>query len=438
MKSFVNSIYFKLFAIGILALLLLIPTAMIEGLVRDRENIRDEAVSEVSSKWGYAQTLTGPFISIPYTRYTVTETTNGKTIVSENRERLHILPENLSVSGDILPEIRKRGIYEIPVYTTDVQISGDFNLPDLSTLDVPLTDLEFDKAELVLGVTDLRGIQSQIEVAWDDKRSFFSPGTPSNDVVYSGLHTPIGFTNDSAAQHRFTMNVSLRGSGHLFVVPMGKVTDVALRSSWPDPKFNGAFLPTNPNPTSEGFEAQWSVFDLNRNFPQWWTNNGHSVEDASFGVELLVPVDDYQKTYRSIHYAILFIGLTFMVFFFIEVSKKVHIHSIQYLLVGMALVVFYTLLLSLSEHIDYNFAFGLAAGATIALITGYVKAVLKSGPLTLLIAGILSVLYGFIFVVIQLQDLALLIGSIGIFLILALTMYFSRKIDWSSARSGDA
>jgi inner membrane protein len=234
------------------------------------------------------------------------------------------------------------------------------------------------------------------------------------------------------------MNVSLRGSGHLFVVPMGKVTDVALRSSWPDPKFNGAFLPTNPNPTSEGFEARWSVLDLNRNFPQWWTNDRHSVEDASFGVELLVPVDDYQKTYRSIHYAILFIGLTFMVFFFIEVSKKVHIHSIQYLLVGMALVVFYTLLLSLSEHIDYNLAFGLAAGATIALITGYVKAVLKSGPLTLLIAGILSVLYGFIFVVIQLQDLALLIGSIGIFLILALTMYFSRKIDWSSARSGDA
>ena len=437
MKSIVHSIYFKLFAIGILALLLLIPTAMIESLIRERENTRSEAVNEVSSKWGYGQTLTGPFIAIPYTRYTVTETTNGNSIVSENRERLHILPENLLIDGALLPEIRKRGIYEIPVYTTEVKLSGDFVLPDLTTLDVPFTDLEFDKAELVLGVTDLRGIQSQIEVDWDGTRTLFAPGTPTNDVIESGLHTSVPMTNDTAKVYRFDFSVSLRGSDHLYFIPMGKVTTVNLNSRWPDPKFNGAFLPANPNPTADGFSAEWTVLDLNRNFPQWWTNSRHSVYDAAFGVDLLVPVDDYQKTYRSIHYAILFIGLTFMVFFFIEVSKKVHIHSIQYLLVGMALVVFYTLLLSTSEHIDYNLAFGLSAVATIALITGYVKAVLKSVPLTLLIAGILSVLYGFIFVVIQLQDFALLIGSIGIFLILALTMYFSRKIDWSSARSGD-
>lgn len=438
MKSIVHSIYFKLFAIGILALLLLIPTAMIENLVRDRENTRFDAVNEVSSKWGYAQTLTGPFLSIPYTRYTVSETTSGSKIVTENRERLHILPEKLAITGTLNPQTRKRGIYEIPVYTTDVRFNGEFVLPDLSTLDVPVSDLEFDKAELVLGVTDLRGIQSQIEVEWDATSTLFAPGTPSNDVVDSGLHTTVDMTNDSARTYPFGLSLSLRGSSHLYVVPMGKVTTVNLASSWPDPKFNGAFLPNDPTPSPDGFAAEWTVLDLNRNFPQWWTNSKHSVYDAAFGVDLLVPVDDYQKTYRSIHYAILFIGLTFMVFFFIEVSKKVHIHSIQYLLVGMALVVFYTLLLSTSEHIDYNLAFGLSAGATIALITGYVKAVLKSGALTVLIAGILSVLYGFIFVVIQLQDFALLIGSIGIFLILALTMYFSRKIDWSSARSGDA
>lgn len=437
MKSIFNSIYFKLFAIGILALLLLIPTAMIEDLVRDRENTRYEAIEEVSSKWSYGQTLTGPFLSIPYTRYTVTETTLGNTVVSENRERLHILPEQLSIQGQLQPDIRKRGIYEIPVYTTEVELSGDFVLPDLGSLDVPISDLEFDKAELVLGLTDLRGIQSQIEVEWDAKRSFFASGTPSSDVVHSGLHTAVSVARESAENYHFELSLSLRGSSHLYLVPMGKVTEVKLESSWPDPKFDGAFLPSHSMTTADGFTAEWSVLDLNRNFPQWWTNKRHNVSEAAFGVDLLVPVDDYQKTYRSIHYAILFIGLTFMVFFFIEVSKRVHIHSIQYLLVGMALVVFYTLLLSTSEHMDYNAAFSLSAVATIALITGYVKAVLKSKSLTLLIAGILSVLYGFIFVVIQLQDFALLIGSIGIFLILALTMYFSRKIDWSSARSGD-
>jgi inner membrane protein len=208
------------------------------------------------------------------------------------------------------------------------------------------------------------------------------------------------------------------------------VTDVNLASEWPNPSFNGAFLPDKRTVTVNGFKANWNVLHLNRNFPQIWTGNQHAISNSSFGIDLLLPVDNYQKSYRSIRYAILFIGFTYLVFFFIEVLNKIFIHPIQYILVGVALIVFYTLLLSISEHINYNFAFIISALATLLLIAGYVRAILKSGKLTMLISGILAVLYTFIFVIIQLQDYALLIGSIGLFIILGLVMYFSRKIDW--------
>jgi inner membrane protein len=216
----------------------------------------------------------------------------------------------------------------------------------------------------------------------------------------------------------------------LYFTPVGKVTDVRLSSAWPNPSFNGAFLPDRRRVGDTGFTANWNVLHLNRNYPQLWTSNKYDISGSAFGIDLLLPVDSYQKTYRSIHYAILFIGFTFLVFFFIEVLNKIFIHPMQYLLVGVALIVFYTLLLAISEHLHFNLAFILSALATLFLIGGYVRAILRSARLTMLISGILTILYAFIFVIIQLQDYALLIGSIGIFIILALVMYFSRKIDW--------
>jgi inner membrane protein len=217
---------------------------------------------------------------------------------------------------------------------------------------------------------------------------------------------------------------------------MGKVTDINMNSNWSNPSFNGAFLPDTHKVDHNGFVANWNVLHLNRNFPQIWTSSHQTIEGSAFGVDLLLPVDNYQKSYRAIRYAILFIGFTFLVFFFIEVLNKIFIHPVQYILVGIALIVFYTLLLAISEHIRFNYAFVLSAVATLLLIGGYIRAILKSWKLTGLITGILSVLYSFIFVIIQLQDYALLIGSIGVFIILALTMYFSRKIDWYNLSLG--
>ncbi len=432
MQPLKNNVYFKVGTIMIIGVLLLIPTQLIRKLIEEREFTQNEAIREVSSKWGYEQTLSGPIISIPYDRRYVEESSNNDTTDQTVlvKEYIHILPTMLNISGTINPEKRTRGIYEIVVYDSELNISGNFSQIDLDAIDVEKKDIHFDKAEFVIGIDDLRGIEEQVNLSWNDTSLSFNPGVSSNDVVSSGINAVLNLNPDDSSAHNFSLDLNLKGSQLLYFTPVGKVTDVKLSSEWPNPSFNGSFLPDTREVSEAGFTANWNVLHLNRNYPQIWTNNRFFIGDSSFGIDLLLPVDSYQKSYRSIRYAILFVGFTFIVFFFIEVLNKIFIHPIQYILVGVSLIVFYTLLLSISEHMNYNYAFIVSAAATLLLIAGYVRAILKSGKLTMLITGILTVLYSFIFVIIQLQDYALLIGSIGIFIVLGLVMYFSRKIDW--------
>jgi inner membrane protein len=431
MKELKNNIYLKLGAIVFITLVLLIPTSMIRSLITEREATQNEAIKEVSSKWAEQQTISGPFVSIPYYRYVkeVSPKDSAEKIV-QVKDYLHILPSQLNISGNINPEKRYRGIYEIVVYNSKLEISGTFNKFVLAALDIQPKDISFDKAEFVVGIDDLRGIEEQINLSWNNESISFNPGVSSDDVVKSGINAVVKMVPKDSSTYQFKLSLNLKGSQLLYFTPVGKVTDINLSSDWPNPSFNGAFLPDKREISEKGFKANWNILHLNRNFPQVWTGSQHTISKSSFGIDLILPVDNYQKSYRSIRYAILFIGFTFLVFFFIEVLNKVFIHPVQYILVGVALIVFYTLLLSFSEHMKYNLAFIISALSTLLLIAGYVKAILKSTQLSLLISGILTVLYTFIFVIIQLQDYALLIGSIGIFIILGLVMYFSRKIDW--------
>lgn len=431
MTNLKSNIYFKIGTIIFIMLMLLIPTSMIKSLINERENTQDNAISEVSSKWGEEQTISGPFISIPYYKYVKQFSKKDSTEkIVQLKEYLHILPNNLNINGEINPEKRYRSIYEVVVYNSKLDISGTFNNIDFDELDIKKENILFNKAEFVIGINDLRGIEKQIHLNWDNKQLSFNPGVTSNDVVRSGINALLSIDSNDSTKHSFDLTLDLKGSQLLYFTPVGKITDINLNSKWPNPSFNGAFLPDSRKVSEKGFSANWNVLHLNRNYPQIWTNHRHKINHSSFGLNLLLPVDNYQKSYRSIKYAVLFIGFTFLVFFFIEVLNKVFIHPIQYILVGISLVVFYTLLLSISEHLKYNLAFIISAISTLVLISGYVKAILKSNKLSLLITGILLILYTFIFVIIQLQDYALLIGSIGIFLILGLVMYFSRKIDW--------
>lgn len=431
MKNLKNSVFFKILTIVIIIILLLIPTSMIKNLIGEREGTKNEAILEVSSKWATSQTVSGPFISIPYYKF-VKEP--AKDDVPERilqiKEYIHILPTQLKIVGNVKPEKRNRGIYDIVVYNSNLNLSGIFTSLNLKTLDIDSKNILFDKAEFIVGINDLRGIEKQVILKWNGANYNFNSGVSSKNVVSSGINAILSLDAKDETVYNFDLNIDLKGSEYLYFTPVGKTTDVKISSSWKDPSFMGAFLPDSRKVAESGFEAKWNILHLNRNYPQIWTNDAHKIEESNFGVNLLLPVDNYQKSYRSIQYAILFIGFTFLVFFFIEVLYKRFIHPIQYLLVGISLIIFYTLLLSISEHLSFNYAFIISAIATLVLITGYVFAILKSKNLTILISGILAILYGFIFIIIQLQDYALLIGSIGIFLILGLVMYFSRKIDW--------
>ncbi len=439
MKNLKNSIIFKVIVIFILILVLMIPTSMVQSLVHERENVQESAIDEVSSKWGMGQTLTGPYLSIPYDRYVkrYSQKDSVEKVIKE-KEWIYLLPELLSIDGDISPEKRYRGIYEVVVYDGDFNLSGHFKPLNLKGFDINPKLIHFDQARLNLGITDLKGIEQQVHVNWNDEVLDFNSGLSTSDLCNSGINTVVELAQNDSSDYQFNLDISLKGSQHIYFIPLGKTSQVELSSEWPTPSFGGEYLPDNREVGESGFTANWEVLHLNRNYPQSWTMERQFVENSSFGTDLLLPVDNYKKSYRVARYAILFLVFTFMVFFFVEVLNKTYIHPIQYLLVGIALVVFYSLLLAISEHIKFNFAYLLSMLLTLLLIGTYTKAIIKVKRVPQLITGILLSLYGFIFTIIQLEDYALLIGSIGVFVILGLVMYFSRKIDWYGLQIGDA
>jgi inner membrane protein len=228
----------------------------------------------------------------------------------------------------------------------------------------------------------------------------------------------------------FSLDIKLKGSELLYFTPVGRTTEVNMTSSWKDPAFDGQYLPDTSDISGKGFSAWWKVMQVSRNYPQCWADGTYDLASSSFGVRLIQPTDNYAKSERSVKYAILFIALTFTVFFFLEILQRKQVHPLQYILVGFALCIFYTLLLSISEYTGFNAAYIIAGSATVALIGLYVWSIFKKGRIALGFTLALGGLYAYIFILIQLQDYALLFGSIGLFIIIAILMFYSRKIDW--------
>ena len=431
MDNFKENIYFKLGIITFIALILIASVSMVSNLAKERQNLQSDAVNDISSKWGNAQTVTGPVISIPYYRYEKQIQEDKSIKYLKYKEYIYIMPETLEINGEILPEARHRNIYETVVYKSKLTIRGSFNPVNINDLNINPENVLWDKAELTLGISDLRGIENQLMLTLNEKDILFNPGSSAPDIIFSGVNAKFPKIDpENPVDYNFSVNLNLKGSRQLYFIPAGKTTEIHLTSPWQNPSFNGSFLPYPHKTDKNGFTADWKVLNLNRNFPQIWTNKKYNFDNSSFGVDLLLSVDNYQKIMRSIKYAVLFILFTFITFFFTEVLKKKFIHPVQYILVGVALVIFYILLLSITEQLNFNYAFFISAGATLLLISAYIRAILKSTALMLLISGILALLYLFIFVIIQMQDYSLLIGSIGLFFILALIMLLSRKVDW--------
>jgi inner membrane protein len=411
---------------------------MLESLIHERQGLHNEATREIASKWGRGQTLAGPVLSIPYTAAKKDDKGNIEYVTNY----AHFLPKDLKIDGSILPEKRYRGIYVVILYKTILHVSGRLEYPDVSDLGISPESCHFDQAFISFGITDLKGINEMVKCRINEKEFTFGPGIPSKDLFNSGIS--FKYKPDSLQGMNFSFDLNLNGSSEIKFLPFGEETNVKLVSGWGNPKFEGAFLPDSRTVEDSGFVANWKILQLNRNYPQQglgsFINERYSdneIEDyhdnsdnSDFGVKLILPVDEYKKTIRSVKYCIMLLIITFLTFFFVEVLNKKRIHPIQYLLVGFAICLFYVLLLSISEHLTFASAYLVSFIAIVSLITFYVRYVFNKTSLTIIFSIILSILYGFFYSLLQLEDYSLLMGSIGLFLILATIMYLTRKVNW--------
>jgi inner membrane protein len=341
----------------------------------------------------------------------------------------HYLPAQLHVDGTLKPETRKRGIYTVVVYEGKLVLKGTFSKPDSMLSDMPGARLNLDGAYFTIGVSDMRGIKNLPELVVNGTPNMVEPGVADTDLFPSGITVRAGAI-PPGKNLDFEITLVINGSEDLSVEALGKTSRISMRSDWSEPGFSGAFLPINRQVTSQGFTAEWNVTHLNRNFPQQWINNKFSTKEAQLGVELLIPVDHYQKSMRAIKYAILFIALNFIIFMFIEMRSRSRIHPFQYAMVALALLMFYTLLISISEQIGFNPAYLISAVAVTLLISWYAWSILRQKSLVAWVFLLQTGLYLFLFIILQLQDYALLTGSIGLFIILAVIMRASQKIKW--------
>lgn len=424
-----KSLTIKGLIIGAMIFLMLIPSLLVLGLIHERKSTRDEAIRKIDAKWSYAQTLSGPLLALPC-RETIPIDTEGKPNPTVKSYNTYITPQTLDIEAKLYPEERYYGIYKAILYKSVIEISGRFESTVNNTDHIVV---DWQNASVILGITDLRGIAEKV---------VFTTGGQSYDVTTGS--SPMGeVIRAQIANLRqgepldFTCTLTMNGSGSINFLPIGQTTRVLVAGAWSAPGFIGNYSPTSTI-DAEGFTAQWQVLPYNRSLPDSWRNDSWPAQleyqsqrtELSFGVNLVETVDIYQLNARSAKYALMFIALTFVVFFFVEVIARKRIHPIQYLLVAIALILFYSLLLSFSEPLGFAWAYLIASAATITLITAYAASIFRSGRLTTLLALILAGLYGFLYVILQLENTALMAGSIGLFVVLGIIMYFSRRIRW--------
>jgi inner membrane protein len=425
-QQFTNSYSFKMVIVTGLALLLLIPSFLIQEIIRERIALSEEVKNELYAQWGGKQVVAGPVLNVPFT-VTVPEEYNQAAGVRQGVA--HFLPETLETDAILNSETRKRGIYTVVVYEGSIKLKGTFAQPDVALLDLQNAQYNWGAAYFTIGVSDMRGIKNLPELIINGRKCNVEPGVGDTDLFPSGITIKAG-TIDLGKPMNFEIELVLNGSEDLSVEALGKTSAITMKSGWAQPSFTGGFLPVNREVTAQGFTADWLVTHLNRNFPQQWIDSKYSTHDAVLGVELLIPVDHYQKSMRSAKYAILFIALNFIIFIFIEIKSKTRIHPFQYTLVALALLIFYALLTSIGEQIGFNLAYLLSAVAVTLLISWYTFTMLRDKRMVVWVTLLQTGLYLFLFTILQLQDYALLAGSIGLFVILAIIMRASQRIKW--------
>lgn len=453
-KSSVGSSNFvKVLIVGFLTLLLFIPTLFVGNLISERAERYEAANKEIASKWGAPQTIHGALIAIPYKKNLNTN--------AENKS-VYILPNSITYNTQVTPVTKSRGMYETVVYDSETVINGDFSLADVNLKN---PELDLTKAIFVVGVSDMSGLSKETILTINGKQTPLSRGTggallaqrkkevkqddlfgsdysdaESRDkATENGLSAPLNL-NSLTRSNTFSLTLALKGSQEICFVPTAKNTTATVASAWVRPSFDGYILPDssdNDQNADNGFQASWKLSEFNSqkasNFTQSRENHAEldALVDQSFGVKFRQDVDFYQKSERSVKYAMLFILLTFVTFFCFEIlGSKKRIHPIQYIFIGLALVIFYVLLIAFAEYLGFGLAYLAGAAATIALITAYSSHILKSKKLTGAVFAMLSFIYTYLYVLLQMEENTLLVGAISLFITLATIMFVTRNVDW--------
>lgn len=443
-----SSITARMLMIGLLIVVLLIPLSLVKSLINERMGRQLEVVNEINKKWGKEVLFYGPILKVPYKTYIIKNIYNKATKQNseesiENIKYAYFFPKNLNVKSVINPEEKKRGIYKTAVYKSSIAISGSFVKPDFSELDIKPDDIIWGKSKLIIKTSNLKGVNSLVELklnnstySFSSKRDTYnSTKSYTKQVKLHKLESKYLKLEDVPLKKEmnFSLDMNINGSKQIRFIPVGKETTIEINSDWKTANFLGEYLPYNSNKiTDTGFNAKWKVLEINRPYPQQFFKGLPNLKEFAFGVNFMIPVDEYQQSERSAKYGFLVIGLTFLVFFLIQTMSKISIHTFQYLMIGIALIMFYTLLISISEHSSFFKAYLIAGLSVVTLITAYSKSILKNIKFPLFIGTSLVVLYAFIYIIIQLENYALLVGSVGLFIILASVMYASRKIDWQN------
>ncbi|MCS4165531.1 cell envelope integrity protein CreD [Sphingobacterium paramultivorum] len=459
-----NSTVLKLFVIFFLSLILLIPLALISDLIEERKNREQEVSDGITLNWGKDQVISSPVLAIPY-RETIPLSTEKaeKSNLREELKWIFVLPKTSNIATDVTPQHLSRGIYNAVVYNSNITLEGSFDKISLEKLEIPHEQIDWKGSKLIFGIQDFKGLGKRPSLNWDGNELTFDPDFNNLKLFTQNLVCPVSL-DPQKTDNRFKIKLNLKGSKSLNFLPLGDQTNIQAKGNWANPSFTGAFLPSKRNTETSNFSASWEIPSFSRKLPQQWTGDARSIyqfdnnlENGNEGnehkaaqtatttlasannlldntdmitINFLPDINNYQKTTRVAKYGILVILLTFTSLLFTEVIKKKRIHIIQYILIGAAMVLFYTLLLALSEHIGFNLAYLTASVATVMLIGSFIKSITKDQKSALLLSSILALFYLFIYILMQLRDYSLVAGTIGIFIILAILMRVSTKINW--------
>lgn len=426
-----NSITLKIGLLLLLTLLLQLPSTMVMNIISERQSYQADVAEELTQSISGEQTIMGPILVVPY------QTTASAKPINE-----YILPKELKINGNLTTESLKRGIYHFQKYDSISSFTGHFDLSTIGKL--KQSGKIIGTPYLAMGIKDPRGLNTVGEVMLNNQSFSFKPGTRLNSFT-SGIHAPL--TELNLAQKTtldFALNLNLTGTGRIAYVPIGENTALQLEGNWPNPKFVGERSPSTRNVTAQGFVATWHSSWFANNLNQTFldeeaneaTHNTLADTTYSFDTELIQTVDHYQLNERSVKYSILLVGMTFLCFFLFEVLKQLRVHPIQYALVGVALSVFYLLLLALSEQIGFKWAYVIASAACVTQIGFYVSHILHSFKRGLYFSIFLGMVYAAIYALLQSEDMALLIGSISLFIVISIVMILTRRLNWYALVSG--